>query len=257
MTFEVRLAASGSETGQNPGARKASLDPTTRMAARVRAERKLVERVFDRCHRFILPACGYSSVPPEFLGALTANESGGNPKAARFEPAVYAHLKAVAEGKSPVYSGIEARDLDAEIAEMLHPKSGDFHARYLSPPFAEKYGQEIATLEEEALRELATSWGFTQIMGYHMVGRKGSVNDLLDPQFHYRFAIELLAGFAEHFQLDLASESQEMFRCWNTGGPYGKTYDPQYVEKGLQRMEIYRDLIRKGTEGTQGAEARA
>jgi len=33
-----------------------------------------------------------------------------------------------------------------------------------------------------------------------------------------------------------------MFCCWNTGRPYGKTFDPDYVEKGLRRMRIYRQL---------------
>ncbi len=254
---EAHLAASSSETGQSTSSRKPTPNLTDVAAARARAERKLVERVFGRCHGSILPACAYSSVPPQFLGALTANESGGNPKAARFEPGVYDHLKAVAAGKSPAYSGVQTKDLDAEIAEVLHPKSGDFHARYLSPVFGANHRQEIAALEEEALRELSTSWGFTQIMGYHMLGRNAGVQDLLDPQFHFRLAIELLAEFAEHFQLDLASEFREMFRCWNTGGPYGKTHDPQYVEKGLQRMEIYRELIGKAPKGTQGEEARA
>ncbi len=48
---------------------------------RLPAERKLVRRVMDRCGDFIRQACKASSIPPEFLGALTANESGGNPRA--------------------------------------------------------------------------------------------------------------------------------------------------------------------------------
>ena len=48
--------------------------------ARTEAEHRLVRRVFARCDGFIQEACGSSSVPPEFLGALTAGESGGNPR---------------------------------------------------------------------------------------------------------------------------------------------------------------------------------
>ncbi len=99
-------------------------------------------------------------------------------------------------------------------------------------------------LEEEALRELATSWGYTQIMGYHMVGRQGTVRDLLEPRFHYGLAVRLLSEFAQEYQLDLMREFEEMFRCWNTGGPYGKTSDPAYVEKGLERLQLYRELCR-------------
>ncbi len=214
----------------------------TRRYSRARAERRLLERVFESCHRDLLETCALSSVLPEFLAALTANESGGNPNVARFEPAVYRHLKAIAAGLSPAYGGIRAGALDAELSEILHPKAGPFHARYLTSPFGANHRQEIAALEDDALRELATSWGFTQMMGYHMVGRNGTVRDLLEPQFHYRMALELLAEFAQEYQLDLGHEFEEMFRCWNTGQPYGKTFDPDYVEKGLKRMHLYREV---------------
>jgi hypothetical protein len=207
------------------------------------AERRLVERVSARWHGAIREACHYSSVPPEFLGALVANESGGNPQAVRFEPAVYRHLKAVAEGKRPTYAGLSRRDLDEEVAEMLHPKAGDFHAVFLTGAFRTAHARELAASRDEALRELASSWGLTQIMGYHLVGRSGTVRDLLEPGFHFRLALELLAHFAERYQLDLRREFEEMFRCWNTGQPYGDTFDPHYVERGLRRLRIYRGLI--------------
>ena len=206
-----------------------------------KAEEQVIARVFNRCHRVIVEACSRSSVPPEFLGALTANESGGNSRAARFEPAVYRHLKAVAAGAVARYGGIQAEDLSAEVNEMLHPKSSDYHGRYLTAPFAANHQRALAAIEDEVLRELATSWGPTQIMGYHMVGRGGTVRDLLDSEFHYRVALELLAEFSEEYQLDLAHEFQEMFRCWNTGQPYGETYDPDYVPNGLRRMGLYRE----------------
>jgi len=69
------------------------------------------------------------------------------------------------------------------------------------------------------------------------------VRDLLEPRFHYHLANQLLAEFAESYQLDLAREFGELFHCWNTGRPDGRTTDPAYVEKGLTRMEIYRELM--------------
>jgi hypothetical protein len=207
------------------------------------AERRLVERVFARCHGAIAESCRYSSVPAEFLGALVANESGANPQAVRFEPAVYRHLKAVAEGKRPTYAGLSRRDLDEEVAEMLHPKAGAFHAVFLTGAFRATHARELAASRDEARRELASSWGLTQIMGYHLVGRSGTVRDLVEPGFHFRLALELLAQFAERYQLDLRREFEEMFRCWNTGQPYGETFDPHYVEKGFRRLRIYRRLI--------------
>src|SRR5579859_2710640 len=207
------------------------------------AEQKLVARVFERCNSVILDACKTSSVPPEFLGALIANESGANDHAARFEPAVYRHLAAVVSGGEHAYGSIRAGVLLAKLGRVLHPKADDFHAHFLTPAFGSNHVAALAALPDEGLRELATSWGYTQIMGYHMVERHGEVRDLLQPAFHFRVALELLAEFAAAHQLDLTGEFAEMFSCWNTGQPYGKTYDPMYVENGLSRMAIYKKLL--------------
>ena len=217
-----------------------------RAAARARHERRLLERIQERCLAVLVEACRYSSVPVAFLMALVANESGGNSRAMRFEPAVYRHLKLLAEGKAAKYGELSRPSLSAEIAEMLQPKSETFHAAHLGDEFAAAHAAEIAAAEDEALRELATSWGYTQIMGYHMVGRAGTVRDLLEPQFHFRVALELLAEFAERYQLNPTREFAEMFRCWNTGQPYGQTTDPAYVEKGRARMEIFRAIGSSG-----------
>jgi hypothetical protein len=215
----------------------------------------LMTRVFERCHPYLVPACARSSVPAEFLGALTANESGGSLDAARFEPAVYRHLQAVATGESPAYGHLRAQDLRAnpeddsapaaerDVEDRLHPKAADYHGRYLTVPFSANHAPEFAAVPDDRLREYATSWGFTQIMGYHVVGRGGDVRALVNPDEHYRFALELLTEFAADYKLDLAAEFEEMFRCWNTGQPYGKTFDPAYVSKGLGRMQMYRDVM--------------
>jgi hypothetical protein len=206
------------------------------------AERRLVQRVFERCGDVIAEACARSSVPAEFLGALTANESGGCADATRFEPAVYRHLVAVAQGQSPSYGSINVTELDDEVAELLPANDAALHAHYMTRGFAEIHSPELQRATDDALRQLATSWGYTQIMGYHMVGRPGSVRQLLDPQYHFRMAIWLLSEFAVDYQLDAARDFEEMFCCWNTGRPHGRTYDPHYVENGLRRMQIYRQL---------------
>ena len=212
-----------------PAVQPASRFPCS-ATARTEAEGRLVRRVFMRCDAFIQEACRSSSVPAEFLSALTANESGGNPAAVRFEPSVYLHLKAVAAGERPHYGGIDAEALCQEMAEVLHPKTGEFHARFLNSLFMNGQASQLSSLADEALRELASSWGFVQIMGFHLIGRRGSVRDLLEPRFHYHFANQLLGEFSESYQLDLWREFEEMFRCWNTGRPDGKTADPAYVK---------------------------
>ena len=215
--------------------------------ARTQAESRLVERVFYRCHAHIAEIAPASSVPARFLGALTANESAGAPDAARFEPAVYRHLVAVASGEAPAYAGIPAAEIERQIEDRLHPKAAEFHARYLTRVFAAGHGEQIAALRDEVLRELATSWGFTQIMGYHVLGRGRSVRDLVDPGRHYALAVELLAEFARDYHLDLGREFEPMFRCWNTGQPHGKTYDPAYVENGVRRMGLYAEVAAQAT----------
>jgi hypothetical protein len=204
-------------------------------------------RVEQRCGAWIERSCQASSLPADFLAALVANESGGDPDAARFEPAVYRHLQAVAAGFTPGYAGVDAQDLSEEVAEMLHPKADAYHRRALPGVAGAGGANPLQSLSEEALKELATSWGYTQIMGYHMVGRGGTPRDLRDPERHFRVALELLAGFAEEFQLDLRSEFEELFRCWNTGQPYEPprgpaTTDPGYVAKGIRRMALYAKL---------------
>jgi hypothetical protein len=213
----------------------------------------LVRRVFTRCDEFIQEACRSSSVRPEFLGALTANESGGDPTAVRFEPSVYRHLKAVAAGERPRYGGVGVEALCEELTEVLHPKTGEFHEKFLNSLFMAGQADELSRLADEALRELASSWGFVQIMGFHLIGRRGTVRDLLEPRFHYRLANQLLAEFAESYQLDLSREFEELFRCWNTGRPDGRTADPAYVENGLRRMEIYRALMMEAVAAGAGA----
>ena len=225
---------------------------TAKAVARGEGERRLVRRVFTRCDEFIQESCGSSSAPAEFLGALTANESGGDPAAVRFEPSVYRHLKAVAAGERPRYGGIDAETLCKELTEVLHPKTGEFHAMFLNSLFTASQASELSHLADEALRELASSWGFVQIMGFHVIGRHGTVRDLLTPRFHYRLANQLLAEFAASYRLDLTREFEQMFRCWNTGRPDGRTADPAYVENGLARMEIYRALMMDPAMGRSG-----
>ena len=215
------------------------LDPASPGLA---AERQLVQRVFERCDEVIEQECAASSVPPEFLGALAANESGGCAEATRFEPAVYRHLQAVAEGGSPAFGSITVAELNREIAELLPANDAALHARYLTRSFAAAHSTELQSATDEVLRELATSWGYTQIMGYHMIGRPGEVRQLLEPHFHFRMAIRLLSEFVVDYQLDPRREFAQMFCCWNTGRPYGRTFDPNYVEKGLRRMQIYRQF---------------
>jgi hypothetical protein len=176
-------------------------------------------RIRQRWGDLINQACQYSSIPPEFLAALIANESGGNPEARRFEANVYRQLFALRAGRLAHYQGL----------------SHEF----------------VASADDATLLAWATSWGLTQIVGYHVAQRPGGIGLLRNPETHLKFALGLLSAFVERFQLNAKAEFEEMFRCWNTGAPYddpktprveGRTSDPQYVVRGLARMKIYQEV---------------
>jgi hypothetical protein len=179
-----------------------------------------MNRIHQRWSSAIQEACRYSSVPEEFLAALIAGESGGNPEGPpRFERRVFRKLCRVRAGELREYAGI----------------THDF----------------LASTEDITLRDWATSWGLTHVMGYHVARRPGGIEILKVPATHLKFTLGLLGEFVERFQLNPKLEFEEMFRCWNSGAPYddpktprieGKTFDPKYVARGLARMEIYRTL---------------
>jgi soluble lytic murein transglycosylase-like protein len=156
------------------------------------AELRLMQSIHAKWNDLIVEATKLSSIPPAFVGALIANESGGDPTVSRFEPKVYDRLKA------------------------KHPEWDDTRA---------------------VLN--ASSLGLTQIMG---VNYPGPPQELRDPATNLFFAVKMLAGFAERFQLDLRSEFEQLLRCWNAGTPHGTTTDSLYVQHGIERMKIWQEI---------------
>jgi hypothetical protein len=194
----------------------------------------LMQRIRDAWGLKIAQACAGSSVPPAFVAALIANESGGNVNAKRYEPLVCGHLAAVISGKAAAYDPPGARR--ALGAQDLQ--------QYLSDS-AESAGPGSTPIHR--LADLATSYGLTQIMGFHVlmwgldlsVLRSGADSQL-------KFTLQMLAFAAQNNALDLAMPDQqtvgEFFDWWNTGRPHGSTFDPNYVPNGIERMRIYTQL---------------
>ena len=230
-----------------------------RQAADVRlsgGDGKLMARVGKSYADHLMVATRGTLLIPEFLAALTANESGGDPNARRFEPGVYRRLKEVAAGRLAGYGGVTKSLLEKEISRIgsgaQHGAAGTTQTG--SSAVAEATGTagsakspSTAALADDFIRRLATSWGLTQIMGYHLIGRGEPIERLLEPEFHYRIAVELIQDFALRHHLDPGRDFEALFRCWNTGRPDGQTTDPAYAEKGLRRLELYRELAMKDT----------
>lgn len=206
------------------------------------ADELIVRRVYDRCQPVMAAAVVRSPVRLDFLGALTANESGGNRNAAHFEKWVYRRLYDVAAGLEQSFGSIGR----AQLTPFLH----------VSAAAAISNGQPVPVDAQmkQAIRGLSTSWGYTQIMGYQVIGRGTNTAALLDPAFHFDLAVELLTDFARRFRLNLGRDFEALFRCWNTGRPDGETFSPDYVALGLRRCALYRELMEQGAAPASGTE---
>lgn len=184
--------------------------------------------------------CKASSVPPAFLAALIANESGGDPNAKRFEGGVLASLWEVLLARKANFGSISR----AALLDFIWPST--------VAPFTASAGilSTTAVVAQRGIPDsllrldgLATSHGLTQVMGYEAIAfHLPDFLQLRDPGGELSVTLKMLADFAQRFGLDLAGDFAQLFDCWNTGRPHAQTADPQYIPKGLERMKIYADM---------------
>jgi len=167
----------------------------------------------------ITAACKGSIVPVSFLAGLISVENAQvNPLAYRFERGVYDKLKAL---RNPLkfwrreWNGITPADLKG--------------------------------LSDDALVNLSTSFGYTQIMGWWAIvmskrlTRSITVADIRDPKKHLDIAVLLLNLTARRHLTSYAYG--DTLRIWNTGSSTGKTYDPDYVPNALAVMNDYKKTL--------------
>jgi hypothetical protein len=183
-----------------------------------------------------------ASVPAAFLAALIANESGGDPNASRFEPAVFASLAEVLLGRKAAYGSIGAQDVLLFVVPAAIPQDGDGNIRPggdATPALRTLFSSQM-----QRLASLATSWGLTQVMGYEAIAFRtdDGVQALQSPVSEMAINIKMLTGFAQHNGLDVTKDFSELFDCWNTGRPHAPTADPQYIPRGLARLALYQGI---------------
>ena len=156
----------------------------------------------------IYTACAGTGIPVDLVAGLVSVENGGvDPKATRFEPHVYEKLKQVANGSLHDYNRITK-------AKLGNPS-------------------------DYALRALATSYGYTQIMGYWVLHLGGTVDDLRNPIKHLNYTVALLH---QSMKWITSGNYGAIFRIWNTGSPTGQTKDPSYAANAMKVAMYYRDL---------------
>jgi hypothetical protein len=161
----------------------------------------------------IAAACAKSLVPEAFLaGLISVENSRLDPHASRFEKAVFENLKKL---RNPL---VFWRRSWNSITQ------GDLRGA-----------------SDEALVNLATSFGWTQIMGWWSIPLRCTVADIRDPEKHLIVAVNLLHRTAAR-QLR-AAQFGDVLRIWNTGRPDGKTFDPGYPTNALRVMNAYEFLV--------------
>jgi len=171
--------------------------------------------VVDNYEDAVKIAADEFDLPYGYLMALIQLECGGKiPAGSRFEPHVFRRLKNVRDGKRNRYEN---------VTEM--------HLRGAS---------------DDALRNLATSWGPFQLMGYKCILLNVKVKDIRGENGIQHGAEWINRTYGNRLR---RGEHKDCFHIHNTGKVYPKvgpptTHDPRYVQRGLAAINKY-DNARK------------
>jgi|694.fasta_scaffold72345_4 hypothetical protein len=154
---------------------------------------------------------GKLDLPYEYLMALAVLECGGNkPAGHRFEKHVYNQLKDVRDGKRKKYENIRQEDL--------------------------------ADLDDEGLKNLATSWGPFQLMGYKVIPMKLNIVDIREEEDAAFYAAKWIKEEYGHFLTK--KKWKDAFHYHNTGKRFplngrSRTHNPYYVSDGVKYMKYF------------------
>jgi len=155
--------------------------------------------------------CEKMNLPKAYIKALIMLETGGKvPVTTRFEEHVYNKLKQVKTGKKKQYESI--------TTAMLRHTS------------------------DESLRNMATSWGPFQIMGYKCVQLRIKLHNLRGNDAVY-WGMKWISD--DYGELLREGRFKDAFHLHNTGKLYpltgeSLTYDPSYVSHGLKYMTFFK-----------------
>lgn len=183
----------------------------TGLACPRNTEDALMLHLYHSLHPEIQRAAKGTDISPEYMAALISIESSppGNRASERFEPNVYQHLlKLKKDGTS--WGGLSR--------------------------------SAVSNYSDKQLKELATSFGLVQIMGYHCIQLGCEVAELRG-DYQLQWA-------AAYMQFHYAKQARRRdwsacFRIHNTGRPNGRPHRSDYVERGLIRMQYYKNWIKK------------
>lgn len=175
----------------------------------------IVLKTFQNYYESVKLACKeYPKIPESYILALIGLECSGRKIVPhRFESHIYAQLKKVKKGQKRYFENIVQKDLMGK--------------------------------NERELRELASSWGPFQIMGYKSI----AMNIDLDGLDNQDRIINGISWISENYGIYLEQgKYQDAFHLHNTGKPYPKigkpfTFRNNYVSDGLSLMDSFQNLI--------------
>ena len=156
------------------------------------------------------------NLPAEYLLALIALESSGMKEVpSRFEPHVFVKLQEVRDGEITNFEGINSAD--------VHGSS------------------------DEALKNLASSWGPFQLMGYQCLYLDIKLKEMRGKKAVYHGCKWIKEAYGKYLD---KKKYKDAFHLHNTGKPYPKlgpprTHSRYYVPRGLKFMKEFKVLLDK------------
>jgi hypothetical protein len=176
--------------------------------------RALVDRRVTTRQNYGDQVCSLSQeyeIPYNYLMALITQEcSGKNPCPSRYEKHVFRRLQQVRDGKK--------KQMDRNVTH-----------------------DSISDANDDALKNLATSWGPFQLMGYQSIGMKTTVSQIRGPD-SLKYGIQWIKEDYGH--LLGKKRYKDSFHWHNAGRVYpqkGKTESAEYVSDALEYMEFFKD----------------
>lgn len=180
------------------------------------AQEDVLERTMQNYGAQVQQVADLKQLPAAYFLALIVLESSGRKMVPhRYEPHIHKRLREVKAGKRKRMEHVLQKDLlDAE---------------------------------EDALKNLASSWGPFQIMGYKCLDMPGV--QIIDLRGNEAIATGIRWIEREYGHLLRAEKFKDAFHYHNTGRKYPligppKTHSPSYVTRGLQYQKAFEKMLR-------------
>lgn len=173
-------------------------------------DNKAVEKLNKNYAREVEKVCRALELPDTYFKALIILESSADvPPQSRFEQHIYDKLKSVKRGLSPRYGQITTDTLQH--------------------------------FTDQQLKDMATSWGPLQVMGYHALTMGIPIEYLKNENSLHYGVIWCKRTYGDY----LRKESfRDAFHIHNTGKPhpdgwFPNTHNPHYIRLGLAYMAAF------------------